>query len=95
MASGDVWPGAPGAAPYGAPAASYQPYDPYSLPPEPDMAAQGLPPMSSFRANGGPSTNQYSAQDSIGKALGAVSRLLSEHVSDIFIILLNIDSVQY
>lgn len=77
VSGGEVWPGATAAGPYGAAAASYQPYDPYSLPPEPGPECQGLPPMSSFRANGAPTPgaapNQYSAQDSIGKALGAVS----------------------
>lgn len=71
----DVWP-----ATYGAPA-GYQTYDPYSLPPEPAPECQGLPPMSSFRANGAPTPGapppgQFAPnthQDPIGKALGAVS----------------------
>lgn len=73
----DVWPSA-GA--YGGAAPAYQAYDPYSLPPEPAPDCQGLPPMSSFRANGAPTPGapptQFSAQDSIGKALGAVSILI-------------------
>lgn len=65
----------------------YQTYDPYGLPPETDN--QGLPPMSSFRANGappptaavpnsasfvaGPHSHPHSHPDAISKGLGTVS----------------------
>lgn len=64
-------------------ATPYQPYDPYGIAAETE--GQGLPPMSSFRPNGTPTTTTVGPNnvsfgpntDGINKALGTVSNDLA------------------